>query len=140
MHFYSIGNVCIRVEIDNHKLSVILVENGIDHGLIRLSVSMYPNIRLHYKGNVISFKYHYEWENKFQLCFYAEEDLLSFREAFGKLCAKNFNSCKVFLRKMNDLTGELKMSLLDNDAIGKRIKTLTEFKKEYFKMIHEGID
>ncbi|KAM0674804.1 hypothetical protein GVAV_001623 [Gurleya vavrai] len=129
MHFYTHSSTKLSIILDYFSLNIFLSTNETDISLIKLNFLENSNIRMNTKNNAISFRFHKEWEKKFQMNFYSECDLADFKNAFQNICKNNFKYKEKFINDMNEISGELQIEVKQTN------KSVQELKNEFFNLI-----
>lgn len=135
MHFYAHNDVELFLVIFDNKIKINLIKDKEKIDLLVLPVQHTPNIRINGKDNKMYIKYYVEWEKKHQISFYSYYDYKIFALELKKMLEKAFYGQEYFVKQMEDLTGKVKMFVLETGAAN---QTIIDLKKEYYKLVELG--
>ncbi|KAM0677256.1 hypothetical protein BDAP_002117 [Binucleata daphniae] len=136
MHFYTFKDIDILLGISTKTLIVNLVKNDVKINLLTLPIYLVPNVGVNGKDNKMFIKYYLQWEKKHQISFYDDYDYRHFNNELKKLFDRSFYGKEYFVKNMNDLSGNISITVCESSMV----ETVIELKKEYFKIVEPTKD
>lgn len=136
-NFYTRANSEVNAYISTKTVKFVLKTANKEVTILNLCLAAVPNIRCQTKDRTLQIKYYVDWENKFQLNFYTQDEMQSCKILLDNALSKLFGDMRFFVGQMEDLTGKVDEGLLKADD---NLESYEAIKKKFSKLVNKEND
>lgn len=134
-NFYSHANCEINAYLSNQLMQIVMTADRKEVHILNLCLTAIPNVRCQTKDKTLQIKYYIEWIKKYQLTFYAENEMIGFKRVLECTLTRLYGNMRLFVDNMDELSGDVNDPVLDGSTQTK--KSCESLKQEFSTLVNK---